>query len=84
MTDASGGINFAYGAAQVALSSWAGAKDPGYAGKNYTGMISGIFSGVPCMAKVAATGAQLSPLRVGVSVIDGVFEATILGLSLSS
>ncbi len=83
VSDAAPEINFTYGARVLVLSSAIGVVDPAYAGKDYLGMISGILSSVPYMAKVAATRLALTPQRVAVSVIDTVFEATSVGLSLA-
>lgn len=83
VSDVSSEINFTYGTLTLVLSCAIGAVDPAYAGTDYFGMISGILSSVPYMAKFAATGPGLSPPRIAVSVIDGVFEATSLGFSLA-
>lgn len=77
-------IYFAYGCLQVILATWIGVFDPEYAGPKNLGMIAGIFAGIPLLAKVEATGEALSARRIAVSTIDGVFEATSLGLTAAS
>lgn len=77
-------INFMYGAVQLVMASWIGVLDRDYAGKDNLGMIAGILGSVPFLAKIAATGEAMSPQRVAVSTIDGVFEATSLGLTVAS